>query len=234
MSYNNGTPPDPIESAAKGAVKAGIEWTAEKINEYVDNFKNRKLAFVEDSLIIEKIKKQREKGEWQLFKSFIKDSKLHILFQTGLTLRELEQERKDTKPLIEKIYKKYDKKGVHIAWFAENGLFGKYVSYLLDAGLSSKDIEKEIKELFDDIDNRVMFIGKKHGVKIKQKVGEIVAKILTFNPKLYIISSIGGAIINCEKTMKGVMNKIGSSYNCESFYKKGKRIYFLIRKDEII
>jgi len=230
MSFNNSVPPDPIESITKGTVKAVIDLTSEKINEYIEKFRNRKIAFVDDPSIIENIKKQREKGEWKLFTTFIKDPKLHILFQTGLTLRDFEEERKNMKPLLDKIYKKYDLKGIHVAWFAQNGLFGKYCDYLFESGLSMEDISKEINQLFKDIDNRVFFIRKTHGNKIRQVVGEIVAKIHTFNPNLFIISSIGGASGICERITISVHNKIKPLYDCESYHKKRKKIFFLVKR----
>lgn len=90
--FDNGTPPDPIESATKGVIKASVEISAEKLNELVKKFKNKKIAFVEDSDTIKRIQRQKEKGEWKIFKDFIKDNDLRILYRVGLTLREYEDE----------------------------------------------------------------------------------------------------------------------------------------------
>ena len=91
MSFNSGTPPDPVESAAKGAVKAVLEYSEEKLKELVERFKNKDLVFIQDKEIIEIAKEQRAKGEWAFFKIYVKDNDLRILFQMGLTLRELEK-----------------------------------------------------------------------------------------------------------------------------------------------
>ena len=224
---------DPVESAAKGAVKAGIEWSEEKILQVYQDFKNKKLAFIEDRDTIDRIQKQRRKGEWEHFKAYTPyDESVYILFQTGLTLRELEDDVKKTDSIIRKIYKRYKTKGVHIAWFAQNGLFGKYITNLLEAGSTTKQIREEVKTLFDNIDNRVAFISFKS--KPKQKVGEVVAKLRAHSPEIFIISSVGQTMNICEKIKNEIMKQVSAEYFCE-FYEseqKGKRIYFLNRITE--
>ena len=100
---------DPVESATKGAVKAGIEWSEEKIMQVYQAFKTKKLAFIEDRETIDRIQKQRRKGEWEHFKTYTPYNEVvYILFQTGLTLRELEDDVKKTDAIIRKIYKRYE------------------------------------------------------------------------------------------------------------------------------
>lgn len=129
---------------------------------------------------------------------------------------------------MDRIYKKYDLKGIHVAWFAQNGLFGKYFDYLFSYGLTMIEIEKEIINLFNEIDNRVFFVQRKHGTKLKTVSGEIIAKLHTFSPKIFIISSVGGATGVCEKVSNRVKSQLKDSYDFELFSKKRKNIYFLV------
>lgn len=221
-----------IENVAKGTAKGVLEWTAENLPDFIKQFKDKKLAFIEDSGTIESIKKQRGKSEWHYFTKYIKDPDLHILYQTGLTLREYEKEGRNYKPLLDKIFRKYGKHGLYVAWFAQNGLFARYIGNIIELTLSPEEIKKEINNLFAHIDNFVMFISKKHENRIKQKVGEIVSKIFTNSPRTFIISSIGGAITICEKVQRGVMQKIAPMYECELIDKEGKRIYILNQSED--
>ena len=228
---------DPVESATKGAVKAGIEWSEEKILQVYQDFKNKKLAFIEDRETIDRIQKQRRKGEWEHFKTYTPyDEEIYILFQTGLTLRELEEteDRKKIDDIIKKIHKRYKTKGIHIAWFAQNGLFSKYVTNILETGATTQQTRDEVKILFGNIDNKVAFISYKS--KPKQKVGEIIAKIRVNSPETFIISSVGGAMKACEKIKDEVMQQLSSQYFCEYYEseQKGKKIYFLNRIAEDI
>ncbi|MEM3452723.1 MAG: hypothetical protein QW835_03740 [Candidatus Hadarchaeum sp.] len=73
----------PIESAAKGATKALLEWTEEKVLQLIIKFKNRDIAFVEDPETITAVKEQRKTPEWEYFKQNVENPDLRILFQMG-------------------------------------------------------------------------------------------------------------------------------------------------------
>jgi len=229
MLYSKGPIKDPIESAAKGAVKGTLEWTEEKIVELIKRFKDRDLFFVQDEKIIDLAKELRERGEFKFFKKYVKDKNYRILFMMGLTLRGLEEEGKDFKPLVNKIHKKYGREGVYIAHFVENGLFSKYVGYLLEIISSEEELKEEIEYAFNNIDKVVAFVSQTD--KPKQKADEIVTKIQAHSPEVFIISSVGVAKSNCEKVKKIVMQKISSIYACEFYESKGKKIFFLNRMD---
>lgn len=223
---------DSVESTVKGATKGLLEWTEEKIIQAVKQFIDKNIAFVEDPETIKLMKEQREKGELDIFKGYIKDKDLHVLFQMGLVLRHLEKENKDFEPLKKKIKKKYFEKGLRVAYFVQNGLFNKYIGNLLDKGLSSTEIKSEIENLFENIDNVVAFVS--HTDKIVQKINEIITKIQAHSPETFIISSIGAAIDVCEQIKNGVMQGI-INYECEEYISevKSKQIYFLNRISEI-
>lgn len=155
---------DPVASAAKGLVKGTLEWTHEKIKELVVKFKNKNLVFIEDTETIDLVKKQRETGEWNFFKEYVKDDKLRILFQMGLALRKLEKDKKSIEldNLRRKIFKKHGPKGLHIAQFIQNGFFSKYVGNMLSRATTSHKLKFEIEDLFNDVDKRVVFIQTTH------------------------------------------------------------------------
>ncbi len=144
----------------------------------------------------------------------------------GLTLR-----NKGFATLKKKILhnRKYGRRGLHIAQFVQNGLFGKYLVNILETVSSEEELKIEIKILFDNIENRVVFIRTTD--KLQQKIREIVTKIEAHSPNTFIISSIGSAKLNCETIKNGVMEQISSDYACELYAseQKNRMIYFLNR-----
>ncbi|KYK27099.1 hypothetical protein AYK26_00165 [Euryarchaeota archaeon SM23-78] len=213
---------DPIASVSKGATKGLLEWSEEKLKQFVKKFKDKNIAFIQDSKTIEIAKEQRKKGEWVFFKFYIKDKDLRILFQLGLTLRKLEKENKDVEPLKEKIIKKYKKQGLHIAFFVANGLFGKYIGNILERVPTIDELTGEINKLFQNISHTVAFINREDD--IPQKTSEIIIKIQAHSPDTFIISGTGGAVSICDKIKIGVMRKISSNYTCEQHIAEGKKV----------
>ena len=71
---------DPFASAAEGATKGALEYAEDKIKELVIKFRNRDIAFVQDPETINIAKEQRKTSEWNLFKQYVDDPDLHILF----------------------------------------------------------------------------------------------------------------------------------------------------------
>ena len=107
---------DPIESAAKGATKGFLEFSEEKLKQLAQKFKDRDLAFIEDSETIDEAKEIRKQSEYSIFADVIKDKDKRTQFLMGLTLRKQEARRDDTAPLIQKIIKKYNQVGLHLAF----------------------------------------------------------------------------------------------------------------------
>lgn len=232
MSSEDGS----IESAAKGATKGFLEYTEEKVKALVRKFKDRDLAFIQDEKTIEVAKEQRKKSEWVLFKTYVDNVDYHILFQMGLTLRAYERQNIDFNPLKKRILNKFQRKGLYIAHFVQNGLFSKYVGNILEKSLTIEQLKIEITNLFNNIENTVAFIQKTD--EIKHKVPEIVTKIRAHSPDTFIISSVGAAIETCDEVMKAIISDIGSKYTVELYsaeveknIEENKRIYFLNRKE---
>jgi len=141
---------DFISNIAKGMTRGVIDWSSEKVMTLIKKFKNKELAFIEDIETIDIAKEQRKTTEFDFFKKYIADKHLRILFQMGLTLRKLEKANKDLQPLKEKISNKYDIKGLHIAYFVQNGLFSKYIGSILEKTTPQR-VSFEIKNLLKNI-----------------------------------------------------------------------------------
>lgn len=235
MSTTNDPADKFIEGAAKGAAKAGLEYTEEKIKKLVEGFRNRKISFVEDSDVIKQIQKQKRKAEWTLFNRYIINKDLRVLFQMGLTLRDYEKEKKDHEFLIHKIRKKYGKEGVHFAWFVQNGIFNKYISILMDSDIEEDQLKYKINSFLDNIDNYITFVSLKDKKEIEKKINEISIKITAHSPDLFILSSMGDAMPICEQIINEIQDSI-SKYDCELFDSphKGRKIYFLIDQESNI
>lgn len=233
MSYSGDPLGDVLSSTAKGATEGILEWSDSKISKYIEDFKNKKLAFIQDPEFINQIKLNRKKGEWAFFKTYTPyNDEVYALYQTGMTLRDYENDRIKSDLIIKKILKRYKIRGLHIAWFAQNALFSKYVGNILEKGATTEEIRCEVKNLFENIDNKVAFISKEDGKRYKQKTVQIVTKINAHTPETFIISSVGGAIKACEKIKDNVMQIFDGDYQCEYYHseQKGKQIYFLNRE----
>ena len=231
MSFESGL--DPIESAAKGLTKGTLEWTHERLKEWVIKFKNRDLAFIKDIETINLVKEQRETGEWDLFKKYVGDGKLRILFQMGLTFRKLEKEKKylELDALRKKTFNKFNAKGLHIAEFVQNDLFSKYIGNRLNRAVTSHKLKFEIDDLFNNLENRVAFIQVVHQEKIEKKADEIITKIQANSPDTFIISGSGLAIGVCEQIKEKIVSAI-SGYEEELYKIEDKKIFFLNRIED--
>jgi hypothetical protein len=220
---------DPIESAAKGATKGGLEYTEEKIKQLARWFKDRKIAFVQNPETIEVAKEQRNSSEWGLFRNYVDDERLHILFQMGLTLRRVEKNKPQCDHLRQRILKKYDAEGLHIAQFVQNGLFSKYIANILDKGLTIEQTECEIQHLFENIEITNSYI--RNYDNVEKEAAKITARIQSNNPSTYIISGSKSATVKCRQVKDTVMRRI-TGYKAELYRTEIKEIYFLNRVDK--
>ena len=220
---------DPLASASEGVTKGVLSWTEEKIKSLIVKFKNKDIAFVEDPETINLAKKQRRTSEWALFIEYIEDTDLRVLFQMGLTLRRLEKQQARLESLREKILRKYDAKGLHIAQFIQNGFFGKFVGNILERASTPQKLRFEIENLLKNIEKTTIFI--KHDDDVDKITEEIVTKILANSPDTFIICSSGSAMKKCEKIEKKVMKRI-SGYVAELYKTEIKEIYFINKSDK--
>ena len=147
----------------------------------------------------------------------------------GLTLRRLEEEGKPVEDLRAKIYRKHEAKGLHVAQFVQNGLFGKYLNNILPRIQNPKKLVGEIDKFFKNLDHYTLFVRKIDDPQ--KKTAEVLSKIHAHSPKVFILSSMQIiAMDTCEQIKKGVMSKL-SGYTVES-YKSEEKLNYLISKVE--
>src|SRR3989344_6844103 len=97
---------DDVKNIAEGATKGLLDWTKEQILEFVNKINNKDLIFIQDNETIDLVKEQLKTGEWDVYNKYVKDTKLRILIQTGLTLRRLEQNKEKLQNLRNKLISK--------------------------------------------------------------------------------------------------------------------------------
>ena len=217
-----------VESAAKGVAEAVLDrWTPERIKDYVQKFRHKDLAFVQDVETIEEALKQRKTSECAIFKQNIEDENLRICFLLGLTLRGIENDREKCINLRNKILKAHGAYGLHVAQFVENG-FVKFIGRYLEEALTPKQMKQEIENLFKNIELTNSFI--KYDDDVGKEAEEIVTRIQSHAPKTYVISGLGSVKGNCREIAYEVMHRI-SGYSRETYETEPKIIIFLNRID---
>ena len=140
-----------IEDVSKGVTKGVLEFSKNEVISLIKKLKERKLAFIEEQKTIEIVKEQYRSGESKFYEIYIKDKNLLLLVRLGLTLRKLENDKERLQNLRDKILKRYDIEGLHLAEFVQNGVLNKYISILLEELTSLKKLEEEIQEILKSI-----------------------------------------------------------------------------------
>lgn len=212
-----------VSSEIAGVTEGTLNWTEKKVKELVKKFKDKKLAFIKEEETIEEVKKGKNSPEYKLFKKYVKNKDLQMLFRMGLSLRKIEHDVEKTNSLKDKIKKKYKSQGVHFAYFSQNKLFTKYHGSLVER-FSESIVQTEINQFSKEIDKYISFICQID--KVDQKVQEIIMKINANSPETFIISSWGGG---ANKVCKKVFTRVNNRYEHNDFSEKDKIIYMLLR-----
>ncbi len=224
---------DHLASVSKGITEGILNWTEEKAKGLIKKFRNRELAFIEDPETIDLVKKQRRTSEWELFKRYVDASHLSIIFALGLALRTLENRGKPVDELRRNIQMKYGSKGLHVAYFVQNGFFGRLLGNILEREQTPDKLSNEILNMFTNIENTVVFVSSRDTKEdLEKKANQIIIKINSHNPRTFIISSIGNATGKCSKVRKMVMKNI-SGYTLELNKTKKREICFLNKSEQL-
>jgi hypothetical protein len=142
-----------------------------------------------------------------------------------LILRILEHQGKDISSITKHIVKNHDIQGLHIVHFIENGLFSIYLGLIMQ--ITNEDrLQYEIKELFENIDQSTMFVKSEDVPNIKGI--EIITKIHSYSPNIFIISAIGDAIKISEKIIFEITPKLNDYTIIKMYKEEWQRIYFLV------
>jgi len=217
-----------ISNAFEGAVKGSLEWSSQKIEEYIEKFKNKKLSFIEGQKTRETVKEEFLSGEAKFYKRYIEDKNLLFLVRLGLGLKKLENDQEKLIRLRGNIYKKYDLHGLHIAEFVQNGILNHYIALIIDGLRLIEDLEKEIENILNNIEKHVIF------VKVQDKKELIIKKAITIvdahSPNIFIVSGKKSAIKivrECESQLENllkekdyVLKKVGEEKNEILFFRR--------------
>ena len=142
-----------------GITKGLLEHAEEKAMAWVERFRNHEIIFIEDPGTIDRVKRQRKSPEWKMLSEVIKDRKLRLLAQMGLTLRELENDQEKTQSLRNKIHHKYGRDGLHIAEAVQNNIISNFIGLESPYIGEPVDLTNRVEKLLNDIEKYIVFIG---------------------------------------------------------------------------
>lgn len=214
---------DISESIGKGATKGLLEYSESKIKELVSLFKNKKLRFIGDKQTIQVAKETRNSGEWAFYKEYVKEKELLFIIKLGLVLRKIENNKERLQNLKEKIKNKNDVKGLHIAYFVQNGILNRYVGILLDNLDSANKLRQNISNTLKNIEKHAIFVDWRYD--FRQLLRESMTLVAAHTPDIFVISGISTAakiVISCELKLKQVLKK----YELEKISTGDKEVLF--------
>jgi len=214
---------------AAGVTEGTLSWTKKEIKRLVKGFTNRDLAFIQDSQTIDIVKETRKSTEWDLYKRYLKDKRLRILAQMGITLRKLEKDQDALHKLREKIQKAYGTEGLHIAEFVQSGILLRYLGIVGDRFGSIVDITSTMEEMLNTVDKYTFFIKETDDPKKKAK--EVLIRTQANLPSALILCSSGSAIKKADKIITRIEADIEDiGYDIDQLKERGKVITFIIKK----
>jgi hypothetical protein len=229
----SGLPPErtPLEELAAGLVEGTLNAAGPKVKEYVTLLLNRQLAFIGRRDYILEVKAQRQSPEWLLYHEYIKDRRLSILAQMGLTLREWESDparKKDIEQLRNRIRAAHQEEGLHIAQVVQSRVLTGLVPAVLGSVASKERAAKLIEAFLADSFRLCRFIQEKdQAAAIARAVGDH----LTVNrPPLFVFFARGQAIATCDRVVKQLI-KGRHDYSLQVHDLYGSRVVVLIRSD---
>lgn len=189
-----------ISAAAKGTTEGFLNWTDEKIKKYVVGFKDKKFQFLEDTEVINRVKKDYNSGEIHFYDSYIDNKEKRILLSMGITLRTMPKERRSY--LISRIIKRYETKGLHVSYLSQNEVLIKYIGSLISQISSLKDLKKKISNILDNVDSHAIFV---KGSDTVERITEKAKSIMDVKaPSVFVLDGTG----NESKKSKKVFNII--------------------------
>lgn len=221
------------DELTSGVVKGVISWGEDKIKELARSFKDRKLAFIQDSETIDVVKEQLKSGEWDICKKYLRDTKLKILVQMGLTLRRLDlsNNKLALKNLRDKIVKKYGENGLHIAQFVQNKILSDFIGSYVSRGTSIEDLITNVELLLINIEKNVLFV--KSEDKLDKLMRELEIKLIANGPSIFIIFARQSAYENGKALKHEMFDKFAlTNYKIETKQEKDKLLLFLFKEDE--
>lgn len=229
---NDLTPPDPLESVAKGVASAIIDKSTDKIKFLLKKFVQKDLAFIEDDELIQIVNDNRKKPSFLEYKKYIGNQPLLKPIEMGLVLIELEKngKKEEIGNLCSKINNRYGEKGVHIAELVQCGMFSRYFRILEDDAKSDVILQNNVESLLSDIEKYTVFV--KNENKENTIFEKIKAKVYSNEPKAVLVFSKGACVKKAGKAIKRIQ-KILDGYYIETQFGKddNRRFDFILRND---
>lgn len=219
---------DIISDAAKGATEGFLNWSSSTIKELVAKLKHGNLGFIQDEKTISIVKEQYNSGELAIYKEYIDNKEMLFLIKMGLTLRKLEKDKDEKRKLNlrNRIFSKYDVKGLHIAQFVENGILNRYVGILIDDIISIDKFKKDIIEILNNIEKYALFV--KTEDNDRSVIKQSLTIITSHRSMIFIVSGLLSAakvIRNCENGLKELL----IDYELEKMSSGQKEVLFFKR-----
>lgn len=193
MGYN------PIESATEGATSAALEWTEQKVRDLVKQFQNRKLAFIKNADNIELVKEERKSTEFSILKQFVPRNYM-ILVQMGLALRQIATDQPRVMPLVDKIRRKYGRKGLHVAEITQVGITTQLLTHLSQLYHDPVEVTKRLTYFLDHAEDLVIFL--RSSDKPNAIITMIVNRIEASEAHIMILFGSGSAQPNVDRVLK--------------------------------
>jgi len=211
-----------FSDVSEGITTALLRFSEEKIRQLAEHFRTNKLRFLGDSETIKIAKDVRDSGELIFYKAYIKNKQLLFNIKLGLILRKVETDSEKLSDLREKIKNKFQIRGLHIAYFVQNGILNRYVGILLDNLDSAEVLNKIIVDTLENIEKHVIF------VNFRYKSRNIIQEAMTLSaqkPNILIISGAGSTrkeILDSESQLVGILK----NYELEKMSTQKKEILF--------
>ena len=184
---------DPLESLAKGATKGFFEHWEEKLPRLITRLRNQEIAFVKDQTNFEAVTREGESAEFKLFQQCASKGWPRILFKMGLALREIETEKDHVQALKDDIYRKFGKRGVHIAELAQRGIVTQLVVQLSKIVENPADVRIKLNSILENVEEVAVFVSSEDAEHIESLCNRVKNKVDCMEPHLVIIFGSGYA-----------------------------------------
>ena len=189
MSSDNSDISSVVKDVATGTTKAVLEYSEDKIKEFVRKFRDRKLSFINEPSTIELVKEQIRNSEFKLASKYVKDRELQLIVQMGLALRELEK-KGDMGKVIElkdDIHAKFKGWGVHAAQAVQTGILMSMLEFFIDNIKDETELSITIEDILINIDKLVIYVQEDHTVPFLIKKIETI--LFSHNPQAMLLCS---------------------------------------------
>jgi hypothetical protein len=211
-----------------GITKGSLDWSKDQVRGLVARLRDRSLAFIQDRETIELVREQRHSTEWQILSQYVKDKRLRIIAQTGLSLRRLEDDKEKVDRLRTKILKAHGIEGLHIAEAVQNEVLSTFIGIDSPLSASPADMTNQIERLLNNVEKYIVFVGPEDSVDYR--VREIATRLMADVPNTLILYGCRNEARNRVHSIVNRLKKTVSSYEFTVSESKIKTIVVVTRE----